>query len=307
MTNYVGREIVPLREPESDPDADRSLADGGELSARAGSSNGGAAFRGSERSPGTGKGCAGRRTPSGTDAALSPQPALFRAQGARSPSSEARLAGARAGGERSAAAASSPPDRKADLTITAKSSLEQVAQAVGDALRRAGIRAVLTGGACAGIHSGGEYQSEDLDLIVQSASTRQDLDRAMATVGFVLEGDRYVHPESPFFVEFPRGPLSIGEDVRIEPISIKTGNREFLALSATDSCRDRLAAFYHWRDRSSLETAVLIAARNRVDMRKIEEWSRGEGAESGFREFQDEVKAARKRRGKREKRPRGTK
>lgn len=157
------------------------------------------------------------------------------------------------------------------------------------------------------IHSGGEYQSEDLDLIVQSVSTRKDLDRAMATVGFVREGDRYVHPKSPFFAEFPPGPLSIGEDVRIEPVSIKAGERELLALSATDSCRDRLAAFYHWRDRSSLEIAVLIALRNRVDMRKIEAWSRSEGAEGGFREFRSEAEAARKRRAEKAKRPRRSK
>ena len=57
------------------------------------------------------------------------------------------------------------------------------------------------------------------------------------------------------------------------------------ALSAKDSCRDRLAAFYHWRDRQSLETAVLIALRHRVNLRKIREWSIEEGALESFEEF----------------------
>lgn len=154
------------------------------------------------------------------------------------------------------------------------------------ALARAGLRAVLTGGGCATIYSGGEYQSDDLDLILQSTPTQKSLDRAMALAGFQREVDRYTHPKSRFFVEFVRGPLSIGRDVQITPVELEIGDARIAALSPTDSCRDRLAAFYFWNDRQSLDAAVAIAKKQRVDRESIRKWSVAEGASSGFEEFE---------------------
>ena len=131
------------------------------------------------------------------------------------------------------------------MKVTARSSLKKVAAVVSDALSRAGIRAVLTGGACATIYSGGAYQSEDLDLILQSSPTQKELDRVMAGIGFVRRRDSYHHPDTRFFVEFPRGPLSIGSDLSVEPAEMPIGGVSVLLLSPTDSCRDRLAAYYH--------------------------------------------------------------
>ncbi|HEY3170433.1 MAG TPA: hypothetical protein VGK08_05460, partial [Thermoanaerobaculia bacterium] len=61
------------------------------------------------------------------------------------------------------------------------------------------------------------------------------------------------------------------------------------------SCRDRLAAFYHWNDRQSLETAVRIALRNRVDFQLIRGWSAEEGMETKYNEFRQELTRRRKR------------
>lgn len=167
---------------------------------------------------------------------------------------------------------------------------------MGDALRRAGIRAVLTGGACAVIYSEGEYQSEDVDIILESATSQQNLDAVLARTGFRRQYDHYIHSTSRFFVEFPRGPLSIGRDVQIVPVSLRVADGELLALSATDSCRDRLAAFYHWNDRQSLETAISIALRQKVDMGKIRDWSKAERSETKFEEFARELKTRRQSR-----------
>ena len=57
------------------------------------------------------------------------------------------------------------------------------------------------------------------------------------------------------------------------------------ALTATDSCRDRLAAFYHWEDRQSLEVAIQIALRKPVDLEAVRKWSHREEADEKFREF----------------------
>jgi hypothetical protein len=169
-----------------------------------------------------------------------------------------------------------------------------VAGAIAEALRDAGIRAVLTGGGCATIYTAGEYQSEDLDFILQAAPSQEDLDRAMATVGYRRKADQYFHPRSHFFVEFPSPPLGIGRDIQIKPIERKVGSSRILALSATDSCRDRLAAFYHWGDRQSLQTAVDIALRNRVNLKRVRAWSVAEAALESFGEFLSELKSARR-------------
>ena len=173
--------------------------------------------------------------------------------------------------------------------------LEAVALKVGDVLRRRGVTAVLTGGACAAMHSGGMHQSIDVDFVLQGVVRRQQLDEAMASIGFERHRDRYVHPELEIFVEFPRGPLAIGEDTAIRPRLLTRGAKAVLALSPTDSCRDRLAAFYHWNDRHSLDVAVAIARRRRVDLAKIRRWSESEGAGEKFVEFRVALRSARRR------------
>lgn len=163
--------------------------------------------------------------------------------------------------------------------------LRQVARRVALALEGEGIRAVLTGGACASFYSGGAYQSSDLDFVLLSSVDEERLRRAMASVGFLPRARHFVHPQLPFFVEFPKGPLAIGRDIHVEPVRFAIRGAGVPALSATDSCRDRLAAFYHWNDRSSLRAAVSIARRNRVDLRLIRRWSEGEEALVAFGEF----------------------
>lgn len=185
------------------------------------------------------------------------------------------------------------------MTITARSSLSRVAVQVGDALRRHGIRAVLTGGACASLHSGGAYDSVDMDFILLGHVTQAALDAAMGSVGFRRKGDRYLHPRVRFYVEFPRGPLAIGGDYHVRPVEHRLRRARVLVLSPTDSCRDRLAAFYHWNDRQSLTVAVSIALRSRVNLAAVRRWSIAEGMEHRFDEFLAELKTARGRRSRR--------
>ena len=176
------------------------------------------------------------------------------------------------------------------------SALVRLAFAVGDALRRAGVNATLTGGSCATVHTRGAYLSQDIDFVLRSAISSGGLDRAMDALGFRRDGTRYVHSRSPFFVEFLPGPLAVGGDTTVQPVELRRGRQRTLALSPTDSCRDRLAAYYHWADAGSLTVAVQIAVKHRVDMGAIAKWSEAEGARSGFDRFATAVQAARARR-----------
>ena len=175
------------------------------------------------------------------------------------------------------------------MTLTRRSPLRSVVATVSRALTRHGIRGVLTGGACASLHARGEYLSHDLDYILEGAVTRRQLDAAMGSVGFARTGAAYLHRETPFLVEFPAGPLAIGDDDLVKPVELRVGRARVPALSATDSCRDRLAAFYHWRDLQSLRVAVAIARHQPIDLSAIQSWSAREGHEEGFRRFQQEL------------------
>ena len=172
------------------------------------------------------------------------------------------------------------------MTLTRRSSLVAVTMAVADALGRHRVQAVLTGGACAALHTNGAYVSKDIDFVVQGRATRAQVDGALAEVGFTRTGDRYRHPDVPYYVEFPAGPLGIGADLDITPVTVTRSGRRALALSATDSCRDRLAAFYHWNDRQSLKLAVDIAVRARVNRARIRRWSESEGFAAEYGEFE---------------------
>jgi hypothetical protein len=182
------------------------------------------------------------------------------------------------------------------VSFSERSRLSSVATQVGDALRRHGIRAVLTGGACASVHSGGSYQSVDMDFILLRPVAQAELDAALRSIGFRRRGDRYRHPRTRFYVEFPRGPLAIGGDYRIRPVEHRRRHTRTLVLSPTDSCRDRLAAFYHWNDRQSLAVAVSIALVNRLNLATIRRWSTTEGAEAGFDEFLAALRSSRRAR-----------
>jgi hypothetical protein len=183
------------------------------------------------------------------------------------------------------------------VSLTRRSSLADVAACVAEALARAGIRAVLTGGACATLYSEGEYQSFDLDFVLQSATTARDLDDAMLSIRFQRVGNHYEHPRARFLVEFPAGPLGIGGDLDIRPVTYRIGRVGVRALSATDSCRDRLAAFYHWNDRQSLAAAVEISRRCRVNIEAIQRWSAREGMTDRFQTFLESLGRLRGSRG----------
>jgi len=175
------------------------------------------------------------------------------------------------------------------MTLTATSTLPEVAIAVGAQLRRQGITAVLTGGACVSVYTDGTYVSKDADFVIQGTVQQTVLDGALAELGFVREGDRYLHSDSPFYLEFPPGPLAIGADLAIRPAEVTIAGDVALALSPTDSCRDRLAAFYHWRDRQSLHLAVAVARHNAIDFDVVRAWSRSEGSLVEYDEFLREI------------------
>ena len=113
---------------------------------------------------------------------------------------------------------------------------------VAGSLAESGIDSVLVGGAVVSIYTSGAYQSGDLDFIVSSLFS-EGLPKVMESIGFQKKGRHYTHPECKhLFVEFPPGPLAIGDDTGIQPEEKVFEGRALKILSPTDCIRDRLAS-----------------------------------------------------------------
>lgn len=178
------------------------------------------------------------------------------------------------------------------MRVTADSTLREVAFIVCTSLQRIGVTAVLTGGSAASIWSGGAYQSHDCDFIISFHEKNAPAEDTLRQLGYTELGGTYRHKESIFTLEFPRGPLSVGDEILTQWETLREGELLLHILAPTDSCRDRLAAFYHWRDFSSLHVALGIARRQEVDLKKIKKWSTKEGALDQYLQFERALSAA---------------
>jgi hypothetical protein len=123
-------------------------------------------------------------------------------------------------------------------------------------------------------------------------SRRKELAESLKKIGF-QEKDRYFfHPDTPFFVEFPSGPLAIGNEPVREVSLLEFSTGHLRLLSTTDCVKDRLANYYHWKDRQCLDQAVMVAAVSKIDLEEIERWSRNEGMEEEFQRIRTKLYAA---------------
>lgn len=178
------------------------------------------------------------------------------------------------------------------MTSLAGLSIGELAAYVADHLRWKGIDVVLVGGACICIYSENAYSSLDLDFIATGMAGRQNIRQALAEIGFTEEQRYFRHPETDYFIEFPSGPLAIGDEPPGEIASRTYPTGVLRLLSPTDSVKDRLAAYYHWKDRQSLEQAMLVAAGHPVDMAEVRRWSVNEGFAAEFEAIRERFEQA---------------
>lgn len=160
---------------------------------------------------------------------------------------------------------------------------EEVAALVCSALEGHGIEVVLSGGAVVSIYTDNAYESFDLDFI-QTGLTRK-VAPIMKEIGFHKEARYWKNPNTRFWVEFPAGPVQVGDDIVRVFAKRSTSYGDLRLLTPTDCVMDRLAGYYHWNDLQSLDQAVAVARRHKVDRRRVEEWSNRERAADRFRDF----------------------
>lgn len=153
----------------------------------------------------------------------------------------------------------------------------ELAAFVSDEFRRRKINVVLSGGSCVSIYSQEKYVSMDLDFVNAAFAKRALIIAAMEAIGFHEHNRYFQHPDTKFLVEFPPGPLGVGEEPVKQIDEIPTDTGVLRIISPTDCVKDRLAWFYHNNDTQCLEQAVYVAESNVVDITEIERWSKVEG------------------------------
>ena len=138
------------------------------------------------------------------------------------------------------------------------------------------------------IYSGGSYRSGDLDMITDDLG-RSLLPTALAKIGFIPGKSRYYKPPDcdHLCLEFPKGPVELGEQFQVIPAEISVESRIIKLLSPTDCVKDRLAAYIHWKSNDAFNQAVLVCRKqgDQIDMCDLSTWCRGEGGSATFRKL----------------------
>lgn len=167
-------------------------------------------------------------------------------------------------------------------------SLKELAGYIANELRKHDIDTVLVGGACVTIYSNNKYQSYDLDFITYDEM--KPVKTALHDLGFIQKHKYFQHPDCPWFIEFVSPPVAIGDEPIHEFNHIKTKLGEIKLLKAVDSVKDRLASYYYWGDKQSLEQAINISIEQDININEVERWSKRENQLDKFKEFKNQLK-----------------
>ncbi|NNF05558.1 MAG: hypothetical protein HKN21_02240 [Candidatus Eisenbacteria bacterium] len=180
------------------------------------------------------------------------------------------------------------------MKVGARDGLRTVAFKVCTALSEAGVTAVLTGGSAATVYAPKAYQSKDLDFVLQvTTHSGTKAEESLAALGYEADSGTYIHHKNPLTLEFLPYPIAIGSEIieKWDTLKDNQAGRILHILSPTDSCRDRLAGFLYWNDRSALEQALAVATHQKINQSKVRRWCLSEGQEDKWREFEDYLKS----------------
>jgi hypothetical protein len=174
------------------------------------------------------------------------------------------------------------------MKISKKMTIGEFAAFVASQLESKGISTVLTGGAVVSIYTENKYMSYDADFI--SPVDHKIINSVMQELGFEKDGKDFRHNSTDFYVEFPSGPLAIGNDLVQAEFQLEFNGNKLILLSPTQSVMDRLSAYFHWNDLQCLDQAIWIAEKQPIRISKIREWAKREGEIEKFKIFLSRVK-----------------
>jgi hypothetical protein len=160
-------------------------------------------------------------------------------------------------------------------------------------LKKHGVEVVLTGGACVSIYSENKYQSLDLDFVSDAAEhDTKAVRESMDELGFKRAAEGFfARSDCLFIIEFIAPPLAVGCEPVKKTVTIRTRSGQLRLLSPTDCVKDRLAAYYHWNDRQSLDQALMVAKYRKIDLKEVERWSKVEGKADKYNIFYEKLRS----------------
>tara|TARA_R110000868_G_scaffold300223_4_gene560649 strand:- start:2098 stop:2637 length:540 start_codon:yes stop_codon:yes gene_type:complete len=168
--------------------------------------------------------------------------------------------------------------------------IEQLWKYVATHLAKNDVDVILVGGAVVSIYTEGAYISGDLDFVLNDL-TRTNLNTALESLGFNQSGRHFIHPDCKhLYLEFCPFPVSIGDDCTIVPAEVSNDGVKIKIFNPTDSVRDRLASYIHFKAKECIDQAVMVAKRHPVDLSKIKKWCVQESGELAFEEFIQRLK-----------------
>lgn len=122
------------------------------------------------------------------------------------------------------------------------------------------------------------YLTKDIDMVNTNYKSGRQLNSAMAQLSFSKKGRIYVNPTTDITVEFPAGPLSVGDETITSIAAASVASGQIPILHVSDVIKDRLAAYVHWKDRQSLVQALAILLKNPVKLASLKAFCDREGA-----------------------------
>ena len=173
-----------------------------------------------------------------------------------------------------------------------------LAAAISAGFEERGVRAVLVGGTVVEFYTAGGYTTADIDMVLPPLE-KKEIETVMEELGLVRSGDyrHWSHPQIPFPVEFPPGPLQIGHLVVRDLNEIEIEGTKLKILKVEDILLDRMVMAKEWDDlQAQVQAEMLMYAHyNEMDWPYIHRQASQIGVLKIFQEIQKKVKRRVKR------------
>jgi hypothetical protein len=164
-------------------------------------------------------------------------------------------------------------------------SIIELAAIIANHLEQYNIHVVLVGGLAVEFYSENLYLTRDIDMVDISYQLPTAMQQAMEEIGFSKQGRVYVNETTNVSVEFPGAPLSVGEELIQETTIVDTDAGKIPILFAKDVIKDRLAAYFHWKDKPSLVQALAVMNKHGIDEQELQNFCQREGPAGAYKEF----------------------
>jgi len=161
----------------------------------------------------------------------------------------------------------------------------QIVTILTEALHKKNIVPVIVGGFAVELWTMGSYATMDVDIIAEGIADEGDV---LTQLGLKNSGGVWTLPDSDIIIEFPKPPLD-GDYQKLQPIETDRG--QVYVLGIEDILLDRTSAAKFWRDQSSMEWAIYLAAAHfhRIDWKYCHETAQSKGIEDTLNHVKNEA------------------